>query len=497
MPKLDDERIELEWIKDEKDGSYRHDQFRILPSEGKFALEIVEGNQTGPLVLRALKHIVTFGPGRRLLDVCYGPKALPLRTQVLAILLDRKINGSSKEVQWGNFRKLLLSTLSIEGTCIADEDAKFEEKAKRLLSNKPSMTQACKGPLKVCKGFALDISEGRLVKLESGNWGSPPAAPEVKTFPQVNPFMQQYQDAKAKHPDMLLLFRVGDVYESFDDDADSLHKLLGITLTSRGKTKMAGFPHHQLEVYLQKLLKEGQRVAICEQVQDPGNVPIKKVVTRVEPEPTDPCGNEVKPNDPDFAEAINPVIPPLLSIAQACDILGRELPISSLPPGSHFVTSTGIFGRFIELIGMDAKVELEKGSQSWSNASPVYWLPCKVKGEAKVSAPKVQAQPTEIKPTLSSAATESRPQATPTTPKVSKPRGDGIFGQATKRVVMSMAVKGFTEEEIIKVTKHFNSEKSPSSIRGWSKSATRGKDGEPAALTPDQLKQLKSIVGKK
>ena len=76
--------------------------------------------------------------------------------------------------------------------------------------------------------------------------------------------MQQYRAAKEKHPDMLLLFRMGDFYELFDQDAETAHKLLGLTLTTRDRTvAMAGFPHHQLETYLHKLLKEGQRVAVC------------------------------------------------------------------------------------------------------------------------------------------------------------------------------------------------------------------------------------------
>ena len=82
---------------------------------------------------------------------------------------------------------------------------------------------------------------------------------------------------------MLLLFRMGDFYELFDQDAETAHKLLGLTLTTRDRTlAMAGFPHHQLEVYLHKLLKEGQRVAICEPVEESlARGPIRREVTRV------------------------------------------------------------------------------------------------------------------------------------------------------------------------------------------------------------------------
>ncbi|HZU39208.1 MAG TPA: DNA mismatch repair protein MutS, partial [Gemmataceae bacterium] len=82
--------------------------------------------------------------------------------------------------------------------------------------------------------------------------------------------MQQYREAKERHPGMLLLFRMGDFYELFGDDAELASRLLGLTLTSRDKTiPMAGFPYHQLETYLHKLLHAGHRVAVCDQVEDP------------------------------------------------------------------------------------------------------------------------------------------------------------------------------------------------------------------------------------
>ena len=87
--------------------------------------------------------------------------------------------------------------------------------------------------------------------------------------------MKQYASVKAKYPDTILLFRMGDFYETFDDDAKTTSKVLGITLTRRGKagdvgeTPLAGFPYHALETYLPKLLKAGLRVAVCEQMEDP------------------------------------------------------------------------------------------------------------------------------------------------------------------------------------------------------------------------------------
>jgi DNA mismatch repair protein MutS len=96
--------------------------------------------------------------------------------------------------------------------------------------------------------------------------------------------MQQYQDAKRQNPGMLLLFRMGDFYELFGEDAQEGSRILGLTLTSRDKTMpMAGFPHHQLEPYLQKLLRAGQRVAVCDQVEDSAVAKglVKREVTRV------------------------------------------------------------------------------------------------------------------------------------------------------------------------------------------------------------------------
>ncbi|MCR4826299.1 MAG: DNA mismatch repair protein MutS, partial [Bacteroidales bacterium] len=87
------------------------------------------------------------------------------------------------------------------------------------------------------------------------------------------PLMRQYNQFKAKHPDAILLFRVGDFYETYGEDAVKTSKILGITLTRHGKgasqTELAGFPHHALDTYLPRLVRAGYRVAICEQLEDP------------------------------------------------------------------------------------------------------------------------------------------------------------------------------------------------------------------------------------
>ena len=86
--------------------------------------------------------------------------------------------------------------------------------------------------------------------------------------------MKQYNAIKAKYPDALLLFRVGDFYETFGSDAVKASKILDIILTKRGagsesETELAGFPHHSLNTYLPKLVRAGERVAICDQLEDP------------------------------------------------------------------------------------------------------------------------------------------------------------------------------------------------------------------------------------
>jgi DNA mismatch repair protein MutS len=104
----------------------------------------------------------------------------------------------------------------------------------------------------------------------------------------LTPMMKQYQEIKAGNPDTLLLYRMGDFYETFGEDAITASRLLGITLTARnhgGKdaTPLAGFPHHALERYMPKLIASGLRVAVCEQVEDPATAKgvVKREVTEI------------------------------------------------------------------------------------------------------------------------------------------------------------------------------------------------------------------------
>ncbi|WP_289772709.1 helicase-related protein [uncultured Duncaniella sp.] len=143
-----------------------------------------------------------------------------------------------------------------------------------------------------------------------------PRRTEKKSSLTNTPLMQQYQEMKKKHPDAVLLFRVGDFYEIFGKDAVIASDILGITLTRRANGKenfieLAGFPHHALDTYLPKLVRAGKRVAICEQLEDPKlkKTPKQKVVETVTP--NQPPTVEPKPEPkPEPGPAPAPAEPP-------------------------------------------------------------------------------------------------------------------------------------------------------------------------------------------
>ena len=107
-----------------------------------------------------------------------------------------------------------------------------------------------------------------------------PSKAEVK---HISPLMQQWCEIKGKYPTALLLFRVGDFYEAYNDDAKDACKILGITLCKRGKAdfEFCGFPYHALDSYLPKLVRAGKRVAICDEIKavedNTKNLPKKQV----------------------------------------------------------------------------------------------------------------------------------------------------------------------------------------------------------------------------
>ena len=132
----------------------------------------------------------------------------------------------------------------------------------------------------------------------------PKQKPLAEKIEQRNePLLKQYQEMKKKHPDAILMFRVGDFYEIFGKDAVEASEILGITLTRRmngldNRIELAGFPHHALDTYLPKLVRAGKRVAICEQLEDPKlkRTPKQKVVETVTP--NQPPKTEPKPVEP-------------------------------------------------------------------------------------------------------------------------------------------------------------------------------------------------------
>jgi DNA mismatch repair protein MutS len=126
----------------------------------------------------------------------------------------------------------------------------------------------------------------------------------------MTPMMQQYREAKERHPGALLFFRNGDFYELFEEDAEVGARLLGITLTRRDKEiPMAGVPHHALDRYLGRLLQAGHRVAICEQMEDPATVkgrPVRREVVRVVTPGTLTEDSFLDPHRPNHLAAVYP-----------------------------------------------------------------------------------------------------------------------------------------------------------------------------------------------
>src|SRR6201986_1433325 len=129
--------------------------------------------------------------------------------------------------------------------------------------------------------------------------------------PASTPMMQQYRELKARDPDALLLFRMGDFYEMFGEDAERASALLGLALTSRDKDKenavpMAGFPHPALDTYLAKLVQAGQRAAVCEQVEDAKFAKglVKREVVRVVTPGTLTHDGLVDPKLPNYLAAV-------------------------------------------------------------------------------------------------------------------------------------------------------------------------------------------------
>lgn len=156
---------------------------------------------------------------------------------------------------------------------------------------------------------------------------TPKQKPLAEMIEQKNePLLKQYQEMKKKHPDAILMFRVGDFYEIFGKDAIEASEILGITLTRRmngldNRIELAGFPHHALDTYLPKLVRAGKRVAICEQLEDPKlkkttkhkvvetvtpNQPPKTEPKNVEPPKPEPTKEIETDGRPDYSDNPDP-----------------------------------------------------------------------------------------------------------------------------------------------------------------------------------------------
>lgn len=135
-------------------------------------------------------------------------------------------------------------------------------------ANCPEEYQAAKGKVEAKYKKTRTQNENKLKKLGYGVDGKP-LKPEAIKIPAGKDFREQYDTMKKKHPDAVILFRVGDFYECFDTDAEKAAEVLKLTVTKTKKGKLAGFPHHALDTYLPKLVRAGVRVAICEQLEDP------------------------------------------------------------------------------------------------------------------------------------------------------------------------------------------------------------------------------------
>ena len=148
---------------------------------------------------------------------------------------------------------------------------------------------------------------------------TPKEKPLAQKIEQKNePLLKQYREMKKKHPDAILLFRVGDFYEIFGKDAVQASEVLGITLTRRqsgvdSRIELAGFPHHALDTYLPKLVRAGHRVAICEQLEDPKlkKTPGQEVVETVTPDQHPKAEPKpIEPSEPEPAPVETPNIEP-------------------------------------------------------------------------------------------------------------------------------------------------------------------------------------------
>lgn len=148
------------------------------------------------------------------------------------------------------------------GTDKSEQEAQTEDVAQKPVQQEDKTEEDCKKEEK---------------QIEEAKEETTKAETKAVAAASLSPMLKQFYDLKAKHPDAILLFRCGDFYETYCNDAEKTSKILGITLTRSNRTKdiegkplsMAGFPYHALDTYLPKLIRAGERVAICDQLEAP------------------------------------------------------------------------------------------------------------------------------------------------------------------------------------------------------------------------------------
>src|SRR5512137_432097 len=180
----------------------------------------------------------------------------------------------------------------------------------------------------------------------------------------LTPLMKQYREIKRQHQDAILLFRMGDFYEMFDQDAVTASKVLEITLTARNKSKgietpLCGFPYHAAEGYIAKLIRRGFKVAVCEQVEDPKLAKgiVKREVIRVVTPGTVLDANLLDAKDNNYLAALYPAKEGYG--AAFLDISTGDFAVAEVPGASSLAELDTVLSRFTP-----REVVLPKGQQS-------------------------------------------------------------------------------------------------------------------------------------
>ena len=282
-----------------------------------------------------------------------------------------------------------------------------------------------------------------------------------------------WDDLKAKHPDALLLFRCGDFYETYEEDAKECARVLGITLTKRSDTgtAMAGFPHHALDTYLPKLIRAGKRVAICDQLEDPKLT--KKLVKRGITELVSPATNNSNniQNSEDKTMKLN------LSNNESKNVQSNAQvnnEVESVNVGE--VTLATIMPKMQTIEGSEYGVKDDSGKEvKFESVTPAVPAPTKpavntgrtrivVAGVPKpaekkpVTLKKKQTQPksTEASPTMQSTEASPTMQSPEASPTITLSRVRLVVYTTARTQQQAPRIEGFTGEDDPRWKKHYD-----------------------------------------